>query len=68
MDHYIYKKILLQVAEYVLPKFAIDIELKDYGNIGEPTTRVVILVLFIFRIWKLLFYFEFCKAKAHGDE
>ena len=35
-----------QVAEYVLPKFAIDIELPDYGNLGEPTTRVVILVNF----------------------
>lgn len=68
MDHYIYKKILLQVAEYVLPKFAIDIELKDYGNIGEPTTRVVILVLFIFSDLEASFYFEFCKAKAHGDE
>ena len=57
MDHYIYKKILLQVAEYVLPKFAIDIELKDYGNIGEPTTRVVILVLFIFSDLEASFLF-----------
>ena len=37
-----------QVAEYVLPKFRVDVDLPDFGTFGETTTTAIVRASYAF--------------------